>query len=65
LFYSNLPKSTEELAVYDPLGRLILSSVISNSKGSVALKDHPKGPVFVFCKDAVGGVLEKQTLFIH
>lgn len=65
LFYSNLSKSTEELTVYDPLGRLILSSVISNSKGSVALKDQHKGPVFVFCKDAFGGVIEKQTLYIH
>jgi hypothetical protein len=65
LFYSNLPESTQELAVYDPLGRLVLSSRISNPKGAIDLQGQHRGPVFVFCKDLNGEVLEKQTLFIH
>ena len=65
LFYSNLPEYTKELAVYDPLGRLILSSIISSTKGAIDFQGHHKGPVFVFCKDLNGEVLEKQTLFIH
>ena len=65
LLYSNLPESTKELAVYDPLGRLILSSRISNPKGAIDFQDQHKGPVFVFCKYLNGEVLEKQTLFIH
>ncbi len=65
LFYSSLPESTQELAVYDPLGRLILSSRIANPKGAIDFQGQHKGSVFVFCKDLNGEVLEKQTLFIH
>ena len=65
LFYSNLPESTKELVVYDQLGRLIESSTTSESNGSIYLKDRYVGPIFVFFKDGLGGVLEKQTLFIH
>ena len=65
LLYSNLPESTRELAIYDPLGRLVLSSKIANPKGAIDFQGQHKGSIFVFFKDVLGGVLEKQTLFIH
>ena len=64
IIYSNLTTETSTITLFDQMGRQILNTDISSSNGSIQLAENHSGLLFVFCKDAIGGVLEKQTIFI-
>ena len=63
LNYINLPTSANEIGVYDQMGRVLLSESVYN-QGSFSFDFSDKGLVFVLCRDALGGILEKKTIFI-
>ena len=64
IIYSNLTAETSKITLFDQMGRQILNADISSSNGSIQLAENHSGLLFVFCKDALGSVLEKQTIFI-
>ena len=64
IIYSNLTTETSTITLFDQMGRQILHADISSSNGSIHLAENHPGLLFVFCKDAFGSVLEKQTIFI-
>ena len=64
IIYSNLTNETTTITLFDQMGRQILNTDISSSNGSIQLIKNHSGLFFVFCKDALGSVLEKQTIFI-
>lgn len=64
IIYSDLTTETSTITLFDQMGRQILHADISSSNGSIQLAENHSGLLFVFCKDALGSVLEKQTIFI-
>jgi len=64
IIYSNLTAETSTIMLFDQMGRQILNADISSSNGSIQLAENHSGLLFVFCKDALGSILEKQTIFI-
>lgn len=64
LNYFDLPHSTTEIGLYDQLGRQLISSKVTTSKGFINLNSNQSGTFFVFCRDTFGSVIEKQTIFI-
>ena len=64
IIYSNLTTETSTITLFDQMGRQLLNTDISSSNGSIQLTKNHSGLLFVFCKDALGSVLEKQTIFI-
>ena len=64
IIYSNLTTETSTITLFDQMGRQILNTDISSSHGSIPLAENHSGLLFVFCKDALGSVIEKQTIFI-
>ena len=64
IIYSNLTAETSKITLFDQMGRQILNADISSSNGSIQLAENHSGLLFVFCKDALGSVIEKQTIFI-
>ena len=64
IIYSNLTTETSTITLFDQMGRQILNTDISSSNGSIQLAENHSGLLFVFCKDALGSVIEKQTIFI-
>ena len=64
IIYSNLATETSTITLFDQMGRQILNTDISSSNGSIQLAENHSGLLFVFCKDTLGSVLEKQTIFI-
>ena len=64
IIYSNLTAETSTIMLFDQMGRQILNADISSSNGSIQLTKNHSGLLFVFCKDATGSILEKQTIFI-
>ena len=64
LYYSELPATSSKILILDQLGRQILHCNISPSNGMVKVNSNHSGPAFVLCKDELGFVLEKRTIFI-
>ncbi|MBT5438659.1 MAG: hypothetical protein HOK92_05600 [Flavobacteriales bacterium] len=64
LYYSELPATSSTILILDQLGRQILHSDISTSNGMIKVNSNHSGPAFILCKDDLGFVLEKRTIFI-
>jgi hypothetical protein len=64
LYYSELPATSSKILILDQLGRQILHSDISTSNGMIKVNSNHSGPAFILCKDDLGFVLEKRTIFI-
>ena len=64
IIYSNLTTETSTITLFDQMGRQIFNTDISSSNGSIQLAENHSGLLFVFCKNALGSILEKQTIFI-
>ena len=65
LYYTELPSSASKILILDQLGRRISMFNISDSSGVVNVNSNYSGTAFVICRDAIGGVLKRQTIFIH
>ncbi len=65
LYYSELPGSTSEILIFDQLGRRISLFNISDSSGVVNVNSNYSGIAFVICRDALGSVLNRQTVFLY
>ena len=63
LNYINIPARVKEICVYDQLGRILVSEPVYN-QDSFSFDFSDKGLVFVLCRDALGSILEKKTIFI-
>ena len=65
LYYTELPSSTSKVLILDQLGRRISMFNISDSSGVVNVNSNYSGTAFVICRDVLGSVLKRQTVFIH
>ena len=65
LYYSELPASTSKILILDQLGRRISMFNISDLSGVVIVNSNYSGTAFVICRDALGSVLNRQTVFLH
>ena len=63
LNYSDIPSTARQICVYDQLGRVVLSEPVYN-QDSFSIEFSDMGLVFVLCRDALGSILEKKTIFI-